>query len=117
MSQASGTGTVQLQWDALTSDGRYVLVLANADGSPSVAASSHIAVKVPSLVPVGSGLLVAAGVAILIAFLLIYVGATGLGRHHGGQSAPPIAPADPTAPPPAVEPASGSPATTAPAGS
>ena len=117
VSQASGTGTVQLQWDALTSNGRYVLVLANADGSPSVAASSRIAVKVPSLVPVGSGLLVAAGVAILIAFLLIYVGAAGLGRHHGGQSAPPTAPADPTGPPPAVEPASGSPATTAPAGS
>jgi hypothetical protein len=93
-----------------------VLVLANADGSPSVAASSHIGVNVPSLVPVGSGLLVAAGLAILIAFLLIYVGASGLGRHHGGTSTPPIAPAGPTGPPPAVEPPSDSVATAAPTG-
>jgi hypothetical protein len=115
VSQASGPGTVQLQWDALASDGRYVLVLANADGSLSVAARSHVGVNVPSLVPVGSGLLVTAGVLIVIAFLLMYVGASGLGRHHGGPSVPPITPVNPTGPPPAVEP-SDSPATTAPAG-
>jgi hypothetical protein len=89
-------------------------VLANADGSLSVAARSHIAVNVPSLVPVGSGLLITAAVFILIAFLLIYVGASGLGRHHGGPPAPPVSPVNPMAPPPAVEPPSDSPTTTAP---
>jgi Domain of unknown function (DUF4389) len=116
VSQASGSGTVQLQWDALASDGRYMLVLANADGSLSVAARSHVGVNVPSLVPVGSGLLVTAGLLILVAFVLIYVGASGLGRHHGGPPTPPTAPANPTGPPPAVEPPKDSPATTAPAG-
>jgi hypothetical protein len=114
VSQASGPGTVQLQWDALASDGRYVLVLANADGSLSVAARSHVGVKVPSLVPVGGSLLVTAGLFVLIAFVLIYVGASGLGRHHGGPPTPPTAPINPTGPPPAVEPPSDSPVTTAP---
>ena len=52
-------------------DGRYVLVLANADGSLSVAARSQVGVKVPSLVPIGSGLLIIAGLFVLIAFLLL----------------------------------------------
>jgi hypothetical protein len=115
VSQASGSGTVQLQWDPLASDGRYVLVLANADGSLSVAARSHVGVKVPSLVPVGSGLLVTAGLFVLIAFVLIYLGASGLGRHQSGPAAP-TAPVDPTGPPPAVEPPTDKPTTTAPAG-
>ena len=70
----------------------------------------------PSLVPLGSGLLVTAGLFILIAFVLIYVGASGLGRHHGGPPTPPNAPTNPTGPPPAVEPPKDSPVTTAPAG-
>jgi uncharacterized protein DUF4389 len=111
VSQATGAGTIQLQWDALASDGRYVLVLANADGSLSVAARSHIGVKVPPLVPLGSGLLVTAGVFILGAFALIIVGASGLGRRRGGPPAPPTGPAEPIGPPPAAAPPTGPPAT------
>ncbi len=114
VNQSSGPGTIQLDWDALASDGRYVLVLANADGSLSVAARSQIAAKVPPLVPVGTGLLVTAGVFILIAFVLIYVGASGLGRHHGGPPAPPTDPNYPMGPPPAVAPPTEAPAPTAP---
>jgi hypothetical protein len=112
VSQSSGVGRIQLDWDALASDGRYVLVLANADGSVSVAAQSHVGVKVPPLVPLGTGLLVTAGLFILIAFVLIYVGASGLGRHHGGPPAPPTGPANPLGPPPAVEPATEAPTPT-----
>jgi hypothetical protein len=104
VSQASGPGTIQLQWNALASDGRYVLVLANADGSLSVAARSHVGVKVPPLVPLGSGLLIAAGVLVLIAFVLIYIGASGLGRHHGGPPAVPSGPTYPAGSPPAAGP-------------
>jgi hypothetical protein len=104
VSRASGPGTIQLQWNALASDGRYVLVLANADGSLSVAARSHVGVKVPPLVPLGSGLLIAAGVLILVAIVLIYVGASGLGRHHGGTPAAPTGPTYPVGSPPAAGP-------------
>jgi len=122
LSQASGTGTIRLDWDALAADGRYVLVLANADGSLSVSATSRIGAKVPALVPVGGGLLATAGVLILIAFALIYLGASGLGRHHGGPPVPPAGPTYPTmppavtqAPPPAAPPGPlGVPATGAP---
>jgi hypothetical protein len=112
VSRATGLGTIQLEWDALASDGRYVLVLANADGSLSVAARSHIGINVPPLVPLGSGLLVTAGVFVLIAFVLIYVGASGLGRHHGGPPAPPTGPAYPLGPPPAEAPPAEAPAST-----
>lgn len=114
VSQATGGGTIQLEWDALAADGRYALVLANADGSPSVATRSHIGIKVPPLVPLGSGLLVTAGLVVLVAFVLIYIGASGLGRHHGGPPAPPVGPAEPIGPPPAVEAPTAAPATTAP---
>jgi hypothetical protein len=110
--EASGRGTIQLEWNPLTADGRYILVLANADGSLSVAAQTHIGVKVPPLVPVGSGLLVTAGVLILIAFVLIYVGASGLGRHHGGPPAAPVGPTYPAEPPPAVAPPTEAPTAT-----
>jgi hypothetical protein len=98
VSQTSGTGTIQLEWDALASTGSYVFVLANADGSLSVAAGTRLGVNVPALVPLGSGLLVTAGLFILIGVALIYGGASGLGRHHSGSPAPvvPTPPAEPT---------------------
>jgi hypothetical protein len=87
LSQASGSGTVQLDWDPLGKDGRFVLVLANADGSQAVAARTHVGIKVPGLVPLGSGLLIAAGVLLVLSVGLIYVGASGLGHRVGGHHA------------------------------
>ena len=57
VAEVSGTGTIRLEWDALAPDGDYVFVLANADGSPSVAAGVRLGISVPALVPLGSGLL------------------------------------------------------------
>ena len=65
----------------------------------------------PPLVPLGSGLLVTAGLFVLIAFVLIYVGASGLGRHYGGPPASPTGPAYPLGPPPAVAPPTVEPST------
>ncbi len=116
VSEASGTGTIQLEWDALAANGDYVFVLANADGSPSVTAGVRLGIDVPALVPLGSGLLVTAGLLILVGFVLVYGGASGLGRHHGGPPAPVTGPASPVGPsgttasdPPIAAPAATSP--------
>jgi len=84
LDSASGTGTVTLNWDP--GDGRFALVLANADGSTGIATSAVLAAKVPALRPVGIGLLGGGLLSLALAVLLIAVGAAGLGRTHTTSS-------------------------------
>jgi hypothetical protein len=97
--RATGTGTVRLDWDPATANGRYAVVLANADGSTGVDSRARVGIRVPGLVPVGTVLLVLAVVFVLAALALIYLGASGLGRSHGGPPPPPPPPAGPSYPP------------------
>jgi hypothetical protein len=95
LAKVSGTSTITLDWKM--ANGRYAIVLANADGAHAVNADVRAATKVPDLTPLGWGLL-GGGIAIaIVAFLLIYLGATGLGRRH----APPSPVTGPSGPPPA----------------
>ncbi|NMO57258.1 DUF4389 domain-containing protein [Actinoplanes sp. TBRC 11911] len=77
---ASGSDEVTMRWDV--TDGRYAVVVANADGSPGVVANVHGAIQVPDLTAIGAGLL-AAGIMIgLLSVGLIVLGGVGLGRRH-----------------------------------
>ncbi len=66
---ASGPGTQQLSWTAV--NGRWAVVVMNADGSPGVAASVTVGVRAGFLIPLavillGLGLLITAGAVVLI---------------------------------------------------
>jgi hypothetical protein len=87
LASATGTGTLDLQW--IPGDGRFAVVLANADGATGVTAGATVGAKVPALRPVGNGLISGGLVAILVAVLLIYAGAVGPG---GGRRPVPPAP-------------------------
>jgi hypothetical protein len=80
VASAGGTGTVTLDWRPTS--GRYAVVLANADGTRGVTGNVSAATKVPGLGPLGIGLLAGGAAVLLAAFVLIYVGASGLGRRH-----------------------------------
>jgi hypothetical protein len=109
LASSSGTGTLRLDWTP--GDGRFAVVLANADGTPGVQAVVDVAAKVTLLRPLGVGLVVGGLVAGLLALLLIYFGAIGLsgGSRRTLPPAPPVPPR--TAPsPPADVPPTGPPA-------
>ncbi|MEU4424789.1 DUF4389 domain-containing protein [Actinoplanes sp. NPDC024001] len=91
LAQATGPGTVSLQWDV--TDGRYAVVVANADGSPGVSADTRAAVQVPGLAALGAGLLATGIVLFLVAVALIVLGGVGLGRRHEPPPMGPIGPA------------------------
>jgi hypothetical protein len=95
LTKVSGTGTVVLDWKM--TNGRYAVVLANADGARGITAGVRAATKVPGLTPLGWGLLGGGVAIVVVAFLLIYLGAAGLGRRH----APPSPVTGPSGPPPA----------------
>lgn len=54
-------------------DGRWVVVAMNADGSPEVNVAAAVAVEAPSLPWVAVGLLIAGGLGLLVAGLIIYL--------------------------------------------
>ena len=69
--QATGTGTQTLEFDAQQQRGDQVMVVMNADGSPSVNGKAKSSATQPSLPWIGGGLLaagviLAAGAVILI---------------------------------------------------
>jgi hypothetical protein len=104
LATARGTGTVTLDWTP--GDGRFAIVLANADGAPIVAGDVVVAAKVPALWPIGSGLVAGALVALVFAAVLSFLGAAGLGGTRGGAAAGGGgAPPPPTGPPAEVPPA------------
>jgi hypothetical protein len=69
--QSTGTGTQTLEFDAQEQRGDQVIVIMNADGSPSVSGSAESAATQPSLPWIAGGLLVGGVVLALGAVLLI----------------------------------------------
>ncbi|MEV4536482.1 DUF4389 domain-containing protein [Asanoa sp. NPDC049518] len=103
LSSAVGAGTVTMNWTM--ESGTYVVVLANADGAPGIAADIGVAARIPDPTPLGVGLLGGSLIALVAALALIYVGASGLGR--GGPPSPTTGPPvvdDPTARPGQADP-------------
>lgn len=76
VASVSGTGTQTLEWDI--NDGRYTVVLMNADGTSPIDADVSVGIKVPGIVnAVGIGLLVAGIVLLLGGGVMIFFGARG----------------------------------------
>ena len=69
---ASGTGPQTVRWKAQT--GTWSVVVMNADGSKGVDVAATAGATVPALIWIASGLLIAGGVFLAIAVLLIVLG-------------------------------------------
>lgn len=69
--QSTGTGTQTLEFDAQEQRGDQVLVVMNADGSPSVSGTAESAATQPSLLWIASGLLIGGVILAVGAILLI----------------------------------------------
>ena len=82
----TATGDATLTWKATT--GSFAIVLANADGSPGVAADVRAATQVPDVSGLGIGLLVTGILLDVLAIALIVLGALGLGRRHSAALPP-----------------------------
>jgi hypothetical protein len=100
VAQASGSGTQQLSWDP--TEGDWLIVVMNADGSPGVSVDARIAATVPGLTGLAWGLLIG-GVVVLAVSTLLFV----LALRRGSRQLPPAygqpVPA-PAGPPPAWSP-------------
>jgi len=70
---AHGAGTQTLEWDVKT--GSYSLVLMNDDGSADVDVSVALGVKVPLVAGIGTGLLIAGPVVLIIGIMMVYLAA------------------------------------------
>jgi len=70
---AHGAGTQTLEWEAET--GSYSLVLMNDDGSAGVDVSVALGVKVPMVAGIGTGLLIAGPVVLIIGIVMVYFAA------------------------------------------
>jgi hypothetical protein len=80
VASADGTGTVTFDWRPTS--GRFAVVLANADGTRGVTGNVSSATKIAGRGPLRIGLLAGGAAVLVAAFVLIYVGASGLGRRH-----------------------------------
>jgi hypothetical protein len=92
LATANGAGPTVLNWQA--SNGDFAVTLANADGTPAVAATITVATQVPDPTPLAVGLLAAAVALLLLGFWLVYLGATRIGRRHH-RPIPPTSPQTP----------------------
>ncbi len=72
---ASGSGAQQLDWSA--TQGRWAVVLMNADGSPGVAADATVGAKASFVLPLVLTLLGLGAATVALAVLLIVIGAAG----------------------------------------
>ncbi|BCJ50162.1 hypothetical protein Asp14428_16370 [Actinoplanes sp. NBRC 14428] len=102
LASVTGSSAAELTWRV--TDGDFTVVLANADGSPGVAADVRAAAQVPDLTGAGAGLLIAGVVLGVLGILLIVLGGTGLGRRHSGRPTPPTPPTPPATPIPPAPP-------------
>ncbi len=75
VAQASGTGTQELNWEP--TEGRWVAVLMNTDGSPSVAADIRIGAKAGFVLPLAWTLGVLGILVTVLATVLVAVGING----------------------------------------
>jgi len=79
VASVNGSGTQTLQWDI--TEGRYSVVLMNADGSSPIDADVSVGIKVPVVFhAVGIGLLVAGIIFLLGGGVMIFFGARGWGH-------------------------------------
>ena len=85
VAEATGPGTQELVWDL--TDGDWVVVVMNADGSEGVVADIEAGARFELLLPLGLGLLGVGVVALLVAVPLIVVGAAGLTQEQGEGAA------------------------------
>jgi len=70
---AHGAETQTLEWDVKA--GSYSLVLMNDDGSAGVDVSVVLGVKVPMVAGIGTGLLIAGPVVLIIGIMMVYLAA------------------------------------------
>lgn len=70
---AHGAGTQTLEWEVET--GSYSLVLMNDDGSAGVDVSVVLGVKVPIVAGIGTGLVIAGPVVLIIGIVMVYLAA------------------------------------------
>jgi hypothetical protein len=99
VAQSSGTGAQQLTWDP--TEGDWLLVVMNADGSAGVSVEAGIGATVPGLTGLAWGLLIG-GIVLLLLSALLFV----LAFRRGSRQLPPPGygvPA-PAGPPPAWSP-------------
>ncbi len=93
---AAGTGTQTLTWTVAS--GQWIAVLMNADGSRGIAADVSVGATAPFLFAIALGLLIAGGVALAMAALLLSLGIVGLNRHHHDGPLPAGVPLPPPLP-------------------
>jgi Domain of unknown function (DUF4389) len=91
--EATGTGTQTLTWTVAS--GQWMVVLMNADGSRGIAADVSVGASAPFLFAIALGLLIAGGVALVLAVLLLSLGIIGLNRHDQNPPLPAGAPLPP----------------------
>ena len=78
--QTAGLGSQTLSWPA--SDGSWIVVAMNADGSRPVAVRIHVAAALPSLPWIAAGLLTGGGLLLAAGIILVMVPARHAGRPH-----------------------------------
>jgi hypothetical protein len=88
-----GDGRQELTWDV--EDGRWAVVVMNADGSAGVAADVQVGGRLDILGPIAVGLLVGGIVFLAIGVPLLVAGAVGLGSARPPQPMGPTAPGTP----------------------
>ncbi|MGD0195864.1 MAG: DUF4389 domain-containing protein [Candidatus Dormibacteria bacterium] len=96
--QASGTGTQTLTWKVAS--GQWIVVLMNADGSRSIAANVSVGTTAPFLFAIALGLLIAGGIALVGAVVLLALGIVRLNRSSGTYASANAAPWSTGVPPP-----------------
>ncbi|HEY4869225.1 MAG TPA: DUF4389 domain-containing protein, partial [Candidatus Dormibacteraeota bacterium] len=84
--EATGAGTQTLTWKVAS--GQWIVVLMNADGSRGIAADVSVGASAPFLFAIALGLLIAGGVALVLAVLLLSLGIIGLNRHDHNPPLP-----------------------------
>ena len=78
VASASGAGTQELIWEF--SEGRWAVVLMNADASPGVLAEVTVGIRSGALLPIAISILVAGALLLVAAVVIIVVAARGARR-------------------------------------
>jgi hypothetical protein len=86
VASATGPGTQQLDWEA--TDGRWSVVVMNADGAPGVRADVDVGLRVDGALPLALVLIGLGVVFTALAVVLIVVGASGRQKDAGTESVP-----------------------------